>query len=186
VCSSDLDESISQKIKVINVNIEKQIKTKNNKQEIIEIGEYDDELTKQLKLKIIKRSIFGISYEKAKKIIKNKNIKNKEDYYKLCEIDIRLTNEPEVIYKGQFINWIDYLGIERIYYDLETCKIKVNEYLLQYSDIKKYYLDLSIITNELCKIDDLFPPHDLWIEYYDIKNLYEIITFTNTKKKIVI
>ena len=42
------------------------------------------------------------TYEKARKIIAAKNIKNisKEEYYKLCDIDNRLSTEPEIIYKG--------------------------------------------------------------------------------------
>jgi len=45
-------------------------------------------------------------------------------------------------------------------------------------------LDLSIVSNELCKIDILFPPNGLWVEYYNVKDLRDIITITNTKKKI--
>ena len=94
---------------------------------------------------------------------------NKEEYFELCEKDNRLSKEPEIVFKGQFTNWIEYLSIERVYYDLETCKNKVGEYLLLYPEIKKYYLDLSIVSNELCKIDVLFPPNGLWVEYYNVK-----------------
>jgi hypothetical protein len=51
-----------------------------------------------------------------------------------------------------------------------------------YPDIKKYYLDLSIVSNELCKKDVLFPPHGLWVEYYNVKDLRDIISITNKKK----
>jgi hypothetical protein len=44
-------------------------------------------------------------------------------------------------------------------------------------------LDLSIVSNELCKIDALFPPNGLWVEYYNAKDLRDIITITNNKKK---
>jgi len=110
---------------------------------------------------------FATTYEKARKIIANKNIKSKESYYELCERDNRLPKEPEIVFKRQFNNWIEYLSIERVYYDLETCKKKVWEYLVLYEEIKKHYLDLSIVSNELCKIDVLFPPNGLWIEYYN-------------------
>ena len=129
-----------------------------------------------------KRTTHGTSYEKARKIIADKNIKSKESYYELCERDNRLSKEPEIVFKGQFTNWIEYLSIERVYYDLETCKNKVGEYLLLYPEIKKYYLDLSIVSNELCKIDVLFPPNGLWVEYYNVKDLRDIITITNKKK----
>ncbi len=178
------DETISQKIKVFRINIEKQ-KSRRNKQEMIFIdnfGEYDDELTEKLKLKTVKRIALYITYNKAIKIIADKNIKSKKSYYELCEIDNRLSKEPEIIFKGHFTNWIDYLSIERIYYDFETCKNKIKKYLLLYPELKKYYLDLSLVCNELCKIDPLFPPNDLWVEYYNVKDLQDIIIITNKKK----
>jgi len=125
----------------------------------------------------------SITYEKAKKIIAKENIKCKESYYELCEKDNRLSKEPEIIYKGYFTNWIEYLSILEVYYDLETCKNKVNEYLLLYPEIKTDILDLSIICNELSKIDPLFPPPGLWVEYYNVINLPDIIIITNNKKK---
>jgi superfamily II DNA or RNA helicase len=132
-----------------------------------------------------KRTLLATTYEKARKIIAaDKNIKSKESYYELCERDNRLSKEPEIVFKGQFTNWIEYLSIERVYYDLETCKNKVGEYLLLYPEIKKHYLDLSIVTNELVKIDALFPPNGLWVEYYNVKDLRDIITITNKKKKM--
>ena len=181
------DETITQKIKVFIIDIEKQKpkpRVKEERKTIDELGEYDDELTQKLRLKTIKRTTLGTSYEKARKIIADKNIKSKESYYKLCEKDNRLTKEPEIVFKGQFTNWIEYLSIERIYYDLETCKTKIGEYLLSYPEIKKHYLDLSFISNELCKIDALFPPNGLWVEYYNVKDLRDIIIITNKKKKI--
>ena len=181
------DETITQKIKVFRIEIEKQKPKPREKEEreiIDEFGEYDDELTQKLRLKTIKRTALATTYEKARKIIADKNIKSKESYYELCERDNRLSKEPEIAFKGQFTNWIEYLSIERVYYDLETCKNKVGEYLLLYPEIKKYYLDLSIVSNELCKIDVLFPPNGLWVEYYNVKDLRDLITITNKKKKM--
>ena len=108
-----------------------------------------------------------------------------EQYYELCEEDLRLTREPEIVFKGKFTNWIEYLSIERVYYDLETCKNKVCEYLSIYPEIKKHYLELSIVSNELCKKDILFPPYGLWVEYYNVKDLRDIFTniIINNKKK---
>ena len=180
------DETITQKIKVFRIEIEKQKPKPRKKEEremIDEFGEYDDELTQKLRLKTIKRTALATTYEKARKIIADKNIKSKESYYELCERDNRLSKEPEIVFKGQFTNWIEYLSIERVYYDLEICKNKVGEYLLLYPEIKKHYLDLSIVSNELCKIDILFPPNGLWVEYYNVKDLRDIITITNKKKK---
>lgn len=152
------DETITQKIKVFRIDIEKQ-KIVRKKENVDEFGYYEDELTQQLRLKTIKRTILSTTYERAKKIIIDKNIKNKDDYYELCKNDNRLSRKPEIVYKGQFTNWIEFLSIARIYYDLETCKIKIHEYLLLNPDLKKYYLDLSNMTKELCKIDALFPPN---------------------------
>ncbi len=180
------DKNISQKIKVFKINIKKSNSKQDNKKDYINDFIYDDEFTQEIKLRTIKRLSIGISYEKSKNIIISKNIKNKESYYKLCEIDNRLSKEPNIIYKEQFINWIEYLSIGRNYYDLNTCKIKVNQYLSKYPDIKNHYLDLTIIVNKLCTIDILFPPCDLWIDYYDIKDLRDIIKINiiNKKKKI--
>jgi len=137
------DETITQKIKVFRIDIEKQKPKPKPKEEmdmIDEFGEYDDELTKKLRLKTIKRTTLGTSYEKARKIIADKNIKNKEEYFELCEKDNRLSVEPELTYNGQFINWLEYLSIERIYYDLESCKNAVSEILLLHPEIKKNIL----------------------------------------------
>lgn len=180
------DETITQKIKVFRIDIEKQKPKPREKEEreiVDEFGEYDDELTQKIRLKTIKRTALATTYEKTKKIIADKNIKSKESYYELCERDNRLSKEPEIIFKGKFTNWIEYLSIERVYYDLETCKNKVGEYLLVYPEIKKHYLDLSIVSNQLCKIDALFPPNGLWVEYYNVKDLTNIITIINKKKK---
>ena len=180
------DETITQKIKVFKIDIEKQKHKKKEKEEkeiVDEFGEYDDELTQKLRLKTIKRTALSTTYEKARKIIADKNIKNKESYYELCKIDNRLSKEPEITFRGQFTNWIEYLSIERVYYDLETCKNKVGVYLLLYPEIKKHYLDLSIVSNKLCNIDALFPPNDLWVEYYNVKDLRDIITIQISIKK---
>jgi superfamily II DNA or RNA helicase len=180
------DETISQKIKVYRIDVEKQKlnhRERKERETVDNFGDYDDELTQQLRLKTVKRTALATTYEKARKIIADKNIKSKESYYELCERDNRLSKEPEIVFKGQFTNWIEYLGIERVYYDFETCKNKVGEYLLLYPEIKKHYLDLSIVSCTLCKIDLLFPPNGLWVEYYNVKDLREIISITNKKKQ---
>jgi predicted helicase len=180
------DETITHKIKVFKIEVKKHIISisKKNIDDVDNFGDYDDELTTKLRLKTIKRTILGTSYEKARKIIVSKNIKNKEEYFELCEKDNRLSIEPELTYNGQFTNWIEYLSIERIYYDLETCIEKVNELLILHNEIKKHYLDLSIVCKELCELDNKFPPNGLWVEYYNVKDLRDIITITNKKKKM--
>jgi len=101
----------------------------------------------------------------------------------LCEKDNRLSVEPELTYNGQFTNWIEYLSIKRIYYDLETCIEKVNELLTLHNEIKNHYLDLSIVCKKLCELDNNFPPNGLWVEYYNVKDLRNIIIIIVNKKK---
>ena len=67
---------------------------------------------------------------------------------------------------------------------METCKNKVGEYLSMYPEIKTHYLDLSIVCNALIKIDTLFTPNGLWVEYYNVNDLRDIITITIKKKKL--
>jgi hypothetical protein len=185
------DETISQKVKVFNIEIEKQKEkqkpTKDNNQYYAnnDFGEYDEELTTNLKLKTLKRTILGITFEKAKKIIVNKNIRSKEEYFELCKKDDRLTTEPEIVFKGTFTNWIDYLSIPRVYYNLEMCKLKISELLLLNKNIINYF-DLLYVCKELCKLDSNFPPFGLWVEYYNITDLRDIIIINsslNKKKK---
>jgi hypothetical protein len=68
----------------------------------------------------------GITYSQAIKIIKEKDIKwiSKEQYYDICDTDNRLSKEPEKLFEQQFTNWVEYLSIPKIYYDLKTCKEK--------------------------------------------------------------
>ena len=171
------DETISQKIKVYHMNVKStDVKRMNH------FGVYDDDLTKELRLKTMNRHSLSISYEKSKKIVREYKLKSKESYYEICERDNRLTKEPDVMYNGQFTNWIDYLGIERIYYDLETCKKKVNEYIRMNPELKKYMFELSKLNEKLCELDSNFPPNGLWVDYYKINNLNELIIII--KKKI--
>ena len=179
------DETITQKIKVFNIEVKKYNKSivKKYIDDIDNFGDYDEELTTNLRLKTIKRTTLGTSYENARKIIASKNIKNKEKYFELCKKDNRLSIEPELTYNGQFTNWIEYLSIEKIYYDLETCIEKVNELLILHNEIKNHYLDLSIVCKELCELDNNFPPNGLWVEYYNLTDLRAIIIIVNKKKE---
>ena len=68
-----------------------------------DFGEYDDELTQKIRLKTIKRISIGISFTKAKHIVSEKNIISKEHYYTICDIDNRLSKEPEILKKSKAI-----------------------------------------------------------------------------------
>ena len=67
----------------------------------------------------------------------------------------------------------------------KDCVKAINEYLSLYPELKKHYMNLSSICEELCKLDVLFPPQDLWTDYYDVKDLKQLINISiGTKKKI--
>jgi hypothetical protein len=116
-----------------------------------------------------------ISFEEAKKINYEYNFRSKRSYYKLCEIETNLPIDPEKTYYGRFLGWIDYLGIEGDYYDLETCHCKVKGYIKDYPELRQCYPDILKVAKKLCKIDEHFPPYDLWVEYYRIPDLSVII-----------
>jgi predicted helicase len=178
------DETIIQKIKVFKLNLNNLTNKLDSLDSLDDnFAEYDNELTQELLLKTIKRTQLYITYEKAKKIISDKNLMSKESYYELCENDNRLSKEPEIIFKEQFTNWIDYLNIKRIYYDFKTFKNKIKLYLKQYPELNNYNLELSIICNKLCQFDSLFPPEKLWIEYYNVHDLKDIINIHLKHKK---
>jgi hypothetical protein len=152
-------------------------------------NEYDGENdVKSILLNLLeldnKRILHCTSYEKAKKIIRDKNEERigKRKYQKLCEGDNRLPPDPEEQFKDKFKSWIDYLSIEKCrYYNLEMCQKKVKEYIDKEPKLKNYYLDPSNICIKLCEKDGSFPPYDLWEEYYD-KKLESLISI-NPKKK---
>ena len=179
------DETIMTKVKVYKFPINKAGKKINKPKNSINMSNYyNEELTQSLRLKTIPRHALDITYEKARKIIQEKNIKinNKDYYYELCAKDYRLPLKPDERFKGHF-DWIYYLSIERIYYEVDKCKEMIDIYVKQNSEIKKQYLNLALVCHELCKLDNMFPPNGLWAEYYKIKGLNEIIKISSIVKK---
>lgn len=177
------DETITHKIKVLKISIAKQTATQTHGvKRTEEFGEYNEALTDKLRLKTINRNRMDMTYDRARKIIAAEHITSKKEYYELCKRDSRLPEEPETEFKGKFTNWVDYLSIERIYYDFETCKCKVREYLIRYN-IEHDYMKISIICDKLCSIDKLFPPNDLWTDYYEVRDLRDIIIFPKRSKR---
>jgi superfamily II DNA or RNA helicase len=162
---------------------------KNNKEinNISNTNDYNGENTvKTFLLNLLRLNIQkDITYNQAKRIIKKYNIQNKEKYFLLCDKNLRLTKEPEEKYNNQWTKWIDYLNINKNnYYNLKTCKEKVNEYIKLKPELRKHFLELDIVCNELCKMDNKFPPNELWVnECYDVMTLNEIIQIDNLKKK---
>lgn len=173
------DETIIQKIKAFHFNADV-VAPPDGEPDTVpspkgEIGEYDAELTQQITLKTVTRAALDTTFAKAKRIIADKNIKTKEAYYDLCDRDARLSKDPEMVFAGRFTTWVDYLSIERVYYDLETCKRKIAEYFAMYPELVPIDIDISGVTTELCKIDAHFPPPGLWCEYYGIGNIHQLL-----------
>jgi superfamily II DNA or RNA helicase len=116
-----------------------------------------------------------LTYEQMKQKIANLSNKpyNKTTYKKLCMEDPIYPENPDEYYNNDWKGWINYLGIERAYYDLEACIKRVNELKKEIKDI-----DLSIICTKLCSMDPLFPPDEMWVDYYmndGINKLNDII-----------
>jgi len=174
------DASILQKIKAYRIDGKPHQRSYHH-EKVVEFGEYDDEFTQRLRLKTVDRSVFGLTYAKAKTLVATKDPKSKQEYSVSCLQDIRLPLDPETTFHGQFTNWVDYLSIEKVYYDLDTCKKKVAEYMRQY-ELRMFKHDLFSITQKVSSSDPLFPPPDLWVEYYETE-LDKIILFPNKKKK---
>tara|TARA_B100001250_G_scaffold412517_1_gene443936 strand:- start:3083 stop:5260 length:2178 start_codon:yes stop_codon:yes gene_type:complete len=182
------DETIEQKIKVYKIDIEKQKPKQNlikNQSVVVDdFGDYDDELTRKLRLKTVKRTALATTYEKARKIIANKNIKSKEDYYDLCKRDNRLSEKPWEQYYGNWKGWVDYLSVNKYtYYNEKDCKERVIHFLNLEPELKYHITNFALICQRLFSYDPQFPPPDMWEEMYYPTKLSEIIVINIKKKK---
>ena len=196
------DKNIVEKFRVINTtnktenkingdNIENiKSKIENIKSKIENINsnslfeQYDDKLTENIKLLCLSRENITnghISYEYAKRILSDKKILSKKEYYKLCEKDNRLCKKPQEIYKNNF-NWIDYLSIPKIYYTYEECEEKIIDYVTN-GKIKIDKFNMSNNIKKLIQLDNIFPPFDFWQEYYI--NLIELFDCKKFNCKIL-
>jgi len=173
------DETIMQKIKVSRIDVIRDLKEP-LAATMCDFGDYDEELTARLRLNTLKRSALDTTYVKAKQIIADQNLNSKEGYYGLCEIDNRLPYDPEMTYGEKFINWVDYLTIDKSkYYTIEECKTKIAESMNQ--SMSQNQLHLDIICKQLCSKDAKFPASDLWEEFYDTP-VHELIKFKCKKR----
>ena len=174
----------------------KKIKDKKNKKEIHSINiiidskgninEYDSYLnTYDRYINLICYNNTQLSYLEVIEIIKEYNIKTKEEYFEKSEKDFRLPKNPDEHFKGHF-NWIYYLSINKDdYYTLKECQKQSSQYFKKYPELKKYYsIDLSKITKELYEMNKMFPPHDLWCEFYKTNNIKNVIIIYKTIRKL--
>lgn len=172
------DNTIMEKINLVNLIISK------NKCLIKKINKNDTyEFKESFLLKTINRNQIDLTYDSAKKIINEYEINNKQDYYDLCYYENKLPLNPEEFFNNKFKNWLDYLGLDDCYYNFHECKNRITE-LLKDKNNKFIKSDLSNLVIQLCNKDNKFPPSDLWLEYYDITELSEIIEFPVIKKRV--
>jgi superfamily II DNA or RNA helicase len=152
--------------------------------ESIIIDDYDGSNVDQIRTCFINiRNKFfpdnALSFAQTKRLLATHQIMSKSAYYSLCKKDPRFPKEPELAFKDTFTNWIDYLSIERKYYDLATCKTKMNDY----PDIQIDRLNLVSVCAQLCNADPLFPPKDFWIDYYHVTHLDKVLEGKNARKQ---
>ena len=165
------DETIIQKIESFSLLSDESGKKEKgtNVIEIAKFGECDEDFTNTLKLKTFSRFAASVTYEKAKEIIKSKNLQNKEEYFSLCEKDFRLPKDPAYVFP-KFVSWTDYLGIERKFYSKEEAMSKIQTLILN-KTITQFTLDYNKLCQKVCSLDPMFPPYDLWTDYYEVANL---------------
>ena len=166
------DETIIQKIKVYNTEIKKCKKFTDIKE--INNDTHDVKKTEYLNTKIYNRQSYSMTYKHAKYLLSDKKILSKEEYFNLCNNDIRFNKDPQEIFGDSFVGWCDYFSIERKYYDIKTCKEKIKTYFKENKELIKHRINLNIICDMLCKMDTNFPPLGLWEDYYG-SSLREII-----------
>jgi superfamily II DNA or RNA helicase len=170
------DETINQKIKAYSIMMTKHIAILPNEYTLNEINE---ELTNIIKLKTLDRLSLGITYDKAKRILAPLQIKSKNDYLKACDRDVRLPKDPESVFT-QFTNWVDYLSIPRIFYELDVCKKKIVKHLPPPELMIGF--EYSQIVKSLHDINPKFPPFDIWCDYYEINDIGEMFKQQQTTK----
>lgn len=146
--------------------------------------EMDEELREE-----IRRLYYpdGITYREAKKIIRDNNIKTKDEYALFCEIDKRLPKDPILYFGKGFCGWVNYLSIKDIFYDLKTCKNMCIKYMKHDPVIQKLckMTGWHEACKRFCEKDERFPPIGLWSDYYsvpDVSNIFEIKSYDSREK----
>lgn len=165
------DERIIQKIIFTELNP----RGENDKNSGGNIGEINEDITQKLILKTVHRNQLGITYEKAKQIIREEKkkfrIECQKDYLELCQHNTKLNEDPKSHFGDRFTNWIDYLSLENLeqkYYDLDTAKTKIQQYIQENYDATFGYM---VLAKKICEQDKRFPPIDLWTSFYRIDDI---------------
>lgn len=172
------DETVISKLKVFTEDMERDVKRKprsdisSNASSFV----YSEELTRRLRLKTVARA--GYNLDNVKKLLQPKSVRSINEYLELCDRDTRFPRDPEQVFRNQYTkwSWFHYFGISSTtFYDIATCKIKCAEYLAAYPEIRSKYLDLSLVCTDLCKLDEQFPPNGMWVDYYKVDELRDLI-----------
>lgn len=187
------DDTIVHKFKVSMLQLQKQTGARASTQREETTADIDeeedmDELAQRVKhfmIRSLNRSAFGfMTFDKARKLVARHTITTMDQYYALCTKYPSLSKEPDVAYKGQFVNWVDFFGLDHgDFYDLETCKTMVRKYLLSYSGAHTYKANLDALCIWLCQQDTRFPPSTLWTDYYNVRSLSDVIILSRTSTK---
>lgn len=147
-----------------------------------DLDDTGDELIKSKLLKLLKKGY--MTYEKAREYNIENLIFTPNQYREMCKKDSRLCEDADQYYKG--FDWFYFLGKSvndrSDCYSLDECKQKVTEYIKLNPHFKSYHANLNELTHELYKLDQRFPPKDLWAYYYDT-GLDTIIKFPTKKNK---
>ena len=173
------DETVISKLKVFTEDMERDAKQKPrtssndlSKDSFV----YNEELTRKLRLKTVARD--GYNLDSVKKLLQTKSVRSISEYLELCDRDTRFPRDPERAFRNQYTkwSWFHYFGISySSFYDIATCKTKCAEYLATYPEIRSKYLDLSLVCTDLCKLDPHFPPNGMWVDYYEVNELRDLI-----------
>jgi superfamily II DNA or RNA helicase len=184
------DSTIEQKIKVYNITSAKppEQDVPSGPKIIVDCTEsieYSDKLSSDLRLSTLHRCAIDISYTKACTLLSTKKIKSKHEYYDLCDTDIRFSKDPEIRFGKKFIGWIHYLCIDTShYYDVDTCKEKISQYLKENPDFKKYiHTNPSYIYNKLSFNDNMCISNDFVLDYYQLRCINDMFPKINKKNK---
>lgn len=147
------------------------------------IIEMDPRICEKIKFKIFNREALGcMTYANAKKYLCDKQCKTKQEYVEKFRNNSRLSMDPENFY-GSIFNWKDYLSIpEHTYYNKSECIEKIQHY--SYLFDCNFYTDYSKVCDLLHERDFKFPPTNMWLNFYEIKQFDEI--FLSNDEEVVI
>lgn len=113
---------------------------------------------------------------------------HKLSYKKLEEDEIKIIKNDEKEKKKQNYQTQNIpslaTDVSIVFYDIDTCKIKVCEYIKNIDEEELDTLDLEGLCSYFCSIDSMFPSKEKWLEHYNINSLRDIIPIKKKKKQI--